>query len=273
MEMKKIESLITKKALLIIFLLGTIAIIGQEMPVFDDLREPEIGVVEKLDTYITEDIMIIDENNQSVQLLSLIDKPTILNLVYYRCPGICSPIMESLADVVGSTDMTIGTDFQIFTISFDPTESTQLAQQKRNNYFYLIKREFDPDGWRFFTADSANARNLPEQVGFKYKKVGFDYIHSATIIIISPDGKITRYLQGIYHLPFDVKMAVVEAAQGKSGPTITRLLAYCYSFDPAGQRYVLNITKVSGIVIIFFSLVIFLFLIIHYRTKKVNPKE
>jgi protein SCO1 len=262
-----------QRVLLSFTILTAFALNAQDTQVFDDLREPEIGVIEKLDTYITEDIMVIDENNQPVQLLSLIDKPTILNLVYYRCPGICSPIMESLANVVERTDMTIGEDFQILTVSFDPTEGIQLAQQKRNNYFYLIKREFDPDGWRFFTADSASARKLTDQVGFRYKKVGFDYIHTATIIILSPDGKITRYLQGIYYQPFDVKLAVIEAAQGKSGPTISRVLAYCYSFDPAGQRYVFDVTKVAGIMIMFFAALAFLFLIIRYRTKKPVPKE
>lgn len=261
------------RILLTVIILAAITMKAQDAQVFDDLREPEIGVIEKLDTYITEDIMVIDENNQSVQLLSLIDKPTILNLVYYRCPGICSPIMESLANVVDRTDMVPGQDFQILTVSFDPTEGTALAQQKRNNYFYLINREFDPDGWRFFIADSANAKNLTEQVGFKYKKVGFDYIHTATIIVLSPQGKITRYLQGVYYLPFDVKMAVIEAAEGKSGPTISRVLAYCYSFDPAGQRYVFDITKIAGTLILFFGVVIFLFLIIRYRTKKPIPKE
>jgi protein SCO1 len=261
------------RILLTVIILAAIAMKAQDAQVFDDLREPEIGVIEKLDTYITEDIMVIDENNQAVQLLSLIDKPTILNLVYYRCPGICSPIMESLANVVDRTDMVPGQDFQILTVSFDPTEGTELAQQKRNNYFYLINREFDPDGWRFFIADSANAKNLTEQVGFKYKKVGFDYIHTATIIVLSPQGKITRYLQGVYYLPFDVKMAVIEAAEGKSGPTISRVLAYCYSFDPAGQRYVFDITKIAGTLILFFGVVIFLFLIIRYRTKKPIPKE
>ncbi len=262
-----------KKSLLTITILTALTLNAQDTQVFDDLREPEIGVVEKLDTYITEDIMVIDENNQPVQLLSLIDKPTILNLVYYRCPGICSPIMESLANVVERTDMTPGEDFQILTVSFDPTEGTQLAQQKRNNYFYLIKKEFDPNGWRFFTADSTSARNLTDQVGFRYKKVGFDYIHTATVIILSPDGKITRYLQGVYYLPFDVKLAIIEAAEGKSGPTISRVLAYCYSFDPAGQRYVFDVTKVAGTIIMFFAVVIFLFLIIRYRTKKPVTKE
>lgn len=262
-----------KKLLILFIISGSIALTAQEQKPYNDLREPEIGVVEKLDTYISEDIMVIDENNQSVSLRSIIDKPTILNLVYYRCPGICSPIMESIANVIDKTDMIPGKDFQVLTVSFDPTESTELAQQKRRNYFYMIKREFDENGWKFYTADSANAKDLTHTVGFKYKKTGFDYIHSATIIILSPDGKISRYLQGIYFLPFDVKMSIFEAAQGKSGPTITRLMAYCYSFDPAGQRYVLNITKVTGIVILFFGVVIFIFLLIRYRTKKPVPKE
>lgn len=255
-----------------IFLLN-FALQGQESKVYENLRDPEIGIAEKLDTFISEDIMVFDEKNQSVSLRSLIDKPTVLNLVYYRCPGICSPIMESVANVIDKTDMIPGKDFQVLTISFDPTESTELAQQKRNNYFYLIKREFDPEGWRFYTTDSASAANLTEQVGFRYKKVGFDYIHTATIVIISPNGKITRYLQGVFFLPFDVKMAVVEAAEGKSGPSISRVLAYCYAFDPAGQRYVFDITKIAGTLILFLGVIIFLFLIIRYRTKKPILKD
>ena len=92
------------------------------------------------------------------------------------------------------------------------------------------------------------------------------------MMIVSPDGKITRYLHGIYFLPFDLKLAVIEASQGKSGPSINRVLAYCYSYDPEGQRYVMNITKVAGTLIVYFEMVIFLVLLFKNKSK-INYKQ
>ena len=228
----------------------------------------EIGIIEKLDQYIPMDAMIVDEQGDTVIIGDLIDKPTILNFVYFRCPGICSPLMDGLADVIDATDLELGTDYQALTISFDAREGTFLAVKKKNNYLNLMeKKEQAQEGWRFFTSDSANIQALTESVGFRFKPTGNDFIHAATLIIVDQEGKITRYMNGIYFLPFELKMSILDAAQGKSGPTINRVLQYCYSFDPEGQRYVLNITKVAGTVIIFLGLVLFVMLIIVRKRK------
>ncbi|MCK4855352.1 MAG: SCO family protein, partial [Bacteroidales bacterium] len=101
-------------------------------------QETEIGIEEHLDEYVPLDIMVIDEKNQTTNLAALIDKPTIINLVYYRCPGICSPLMEGLADVMDKVDLELGKDYQVLTISFDPRESIELAHRKKNNYLNLM---------------------------------------------------------------------------------------------------------------------------------------
>jgi len=236
-------------------------------------EDPEIGVVEHLEDYIPEDIHIIAVNGDTVQLKSLIDKPTILNLVYYRCPGICSPLMNGLAEVIGKSDLVLGKDYQVLTVSFDPTEDTSLAVKKRRNYYTQIGKEVDPEGWKFFVADSANIVNLTESVGFKYKKTGNDYLHSATLIVLSPDGMIARYLHGTYFLPFELKMSVIEAGKGKSGPSINRVLQFCYSYDPEGQAYVFNVTRVAGTLIIFIALVILAFLLAKPRQKRTEINQ
>ena len=228
----------------------------------------EIGVIERLDEYIPLDAMLVDENGDTVIIGDLIDKPTILNFVYYRCPGICSPLMDGLADAMDGNDMILGEDYQALTISFDPREGTFLAVKKKNNYLNLMeKKEEAEKGWRFFTSDSASIVRLTEAVGFRYKSTGNDFIHSATLIIIDPEGKITRYMNGIYFLPFELKMSLLEAAKGKSGPTINRVLQYCYSYDPDGQKYVLNITKVSATLILFFAAVLLLVLFLFKKRK------
>jgi protein SCO1 len=230
--------------------------------------DTEVGVIEKLDQYIPMDAKLINEDGDTVIIGDLIDKPTILNFVYFRCPGICSPLMEGLADAMDGNDLILGEDYQAFTISFDPREGTILGVNKKKNYLNLMKKsEQAKTGWLFFTGDSANIANLTEATGFRYKPTGNDFIHAATLIIVDPKGKITRYLNGIYFLPFELKMALLEASEGKSGPTINRVLQYCYSYDPEGQKYVMNITKVAGTLIIFMGLILFLVLILVRKRK------
>lgn len=228
----------------------------------------EIGVDEKLGNYVPLDAYMFNIKGDTVYLRDLIDKPTIINLVYYRCPGICSPLMNGLAEVIDKTDLVIGEDYQVITLSFDPRETAVLARGKKNNYFNLMeKAEQAEKGWTFYTSDSANIARITDAVGFRYKSVGNDYIHSATLIITSPEGKITRYMNGIYFLPFELKMSIIDANEGKPGPTINKVLQYCYSYDPEGQEYVLNITKIAGSLIIFFGLVIFLILVLTKKRK------
>ncbi|MFC1731063.1 SCO family protein [candidate division KSB1 bacterium] len=228
----------------------------------------EIGIEEHLNTYIPENIEIVNEEGKTVNLKSLIDKPTILNFVYYRCPGICSPLMSGLAEVIGNSDLILGKDYQVFTISFDHRESTDLAVKKKKNYLNEIGKEVNKNGWLFFTGDSSNLMKATNAAGFKFKRTGNDFLHSASLIMLSPEAKITRYLNGTYFLPFDIKMAVIEANKGKSGPTINKVLQFCYSYDPVGQSYVLNVTKVTGSIILFFAILLFLFLMIRSKKKK-----
>lgn len=228
----------------------------------------EVGIIEKLDQFIPMDAMLVDEHGDTVIIGNIIDKPTILNFVYFRCPGICSPLMDGLSDVIDATDLELGKDYQALTISFDHREGTVLAIQKKKNYLNLMeKKEQAQEGWRFFTTDSANVKALTESTGFRFKPTGNDFIHAATLVIVDPEGKITRYMNGIYFLPFEMKMSILDATEGKSGPTVNRLLQYCYSFDPAGQQYVLNITKVAGTLILFLGLLLFLVLIFVRKRK------
>ena len=255
-------------SLTFILLFSGINLFGQK--VFDDkTQDSEIGIVEHLDTFLPTDIYLIDENNQRVLLTDLIDKPTIINWVYFRCPGICSPLMEGLAKVMDESDMVPGVDYQVLTISFDPRETIDLGIKKKANYLNLVnKKEAIAKGWHFFVSDSLSIAKGTNATGFKYKRAGMDFTHAASICVVSPKGKITRYLNGIYFLPFDLKMAIVESSKGMSAPTINKIMQYCFSYDPVGKAYVLNVTKISGTLILFFALVFFLILIFKPKRKK-----
>jgi len=244
---------------------------GQSKILKDDPDDPEIGITEHLDEYLPEGIYLTGLDSQRVLLNDLIDKPTVLNFVYYRCPGICSPLMEGLAEVMDRSGLVPDQDYQVLTISFDPNETLELARRKKSNYINLVdKKEAVEKGWKFFISDSASIARATKAVGFNYKKTGNDFLHAASVMMISPDKKITRYLNGIYFLPFEFKMAVIEANKGQTGPTLSKIMQFCYSYDPKGQTYVLNVTKIAGILILFFALVIFLFLVVKPKKRTIN---
>lgn len=230
--------------------------------------QDELGVYEHLDAYISNDLVFTDELYNEINLKESINKPTIISLVYYECPGICSPLLNGLADAMDKTDIQLGEDYQVYTISFSHTEKPHLAKKKKDSYVKLVSHGDPYNYWKFFTGDSITISRLFEQVGFKVKKEGKEYIHPGTLIVLSPKGKITRYLYGsTYFLPFDIKMAIVEAADEKSGPTINKMLKFCFSYDPGGQKYVLNFTKISGSIILLIALGLLLTLIIKGRSK------
>jgi protein SCO1/2 len=231
----------------------------------------EIGVVEHLDDFLPDSILLINENGQQVWLADVIDKPTIINFVYYRCPGICSPLMEAVAGVMDKSDLVPGVDYQVLTISFDPTETIDLGIRKKANYLNLMSKKVEEakNGWLFFTSDSSSIVRATNATGFKYKRTGNDFLHAASLTVVSNEGKITRYLNGMYFLPFEWKMAIVEASKGQSGPTLNKVLRFCYSYDPVGKTYVMNITKISGTLILFFA-VLFLLILIFRPKRKLN---
>lgn len=233
------------------------------------VQNPDIGFTDHTNEYLSKDIQFINKHDSLVTLGKLIDKPTILTFVYFDCPGICTPLLNEIASLVDQMDLVLGKDYQIITVSFDPSESTRLAQQKKSNIISTLqKQEQAKEGWKFFTAKSEHIDRLTDEAGFHYKPQGQDFIHSAGFLAISPEGKITRYLKGVSFLPFELKMSIVEAAEGKVGPPINKVLQYCFAFDPEGQTYVADITKISGIIIIFFAVLLFLILVFRSRRKK-----
>jgi protein SCO1 len=229
--------------------------------------EVEIGVVEHLGDTIPLDLVFTNENDSVVPLRSIINKPTVLTLVYFDCPGLCSPLLDGVSDVIEKADMELGKDYQVLTVSFNFNDTPERGKEKKKNFLRVHSKEHAKD-WMFMTGDSTNIYKLANAVGFKFKKVGVDYIHPAVITILSPKGKITRYLYGTHFLPFDLKMAIIEAQQGLERPTINRVLEFCFNYDPEGKKYVLDVTKITGTIIIFISLLLFIILLLKGRKKK-----
>jgi len=234
-----------------------------------DAPRPEVGIVERLEAIIPTGIILNDETGKPVDVKSLITKPTLFSLVYFRCPGICSPLLNGVMKVVDKTDLEPSKDFNLITISFDQSEDFKLAAGKKESYLNNLDRKIPEESWRFLSGDSANIRKIADVLGFKFQRQGNDFMHGAAIMMVSPEGKIVRYLYGTDYLPFDLKMAVTEAAEGRAVPTISKLMKMCFSFDPEGRKYVLNFKRIAGGGILLF-LGIFIGVVILKKKKKQN---
>lgn len=211
--------------------------------------EDKAGVFfnEHLGQVLPGDVVLRDEEGNPVRLDALVDKPTILNFVYFDCPGVCTPLLNEVADILGKTDLDPRTDpFQILTVSFEPRDTPEVASEKRANYLAMLSRPLPKECWRFMTGDAADLARLTQAAGFSYKKAGFEYVHPGGLILLSPDRTIVRYLYGTQFLPFDFKMGIAEAAKGHVLPTTARLLTICFSYDPEGRTYVFNTMRVVG---------------------------
>jgi protein SCO1/2 len=223
-------------------------------------QQMQVGFEEKQGRYADLTTKLVNEAGDTVLLKDVINKPTILNLVYFQCAGTCSPLMWGVSKFIDAVDLQLGKDYDVVTISFDPSERIKLGINKKASYISTMKKKEEAKNWLFFVSDSTDIAKLTQSVGFNYQKVNDQFVHPTGLIALAADGKIIRYLRGIDFLPFDIKITLVEAAKGKIGPSINRLLAVCYGYDSKGNQFVFNVTRVSAIVILFFVVIIFLVL-------------
>ena len=229
-------------------------------------REVEIGIVEKLGQTIPMELKFMNEKNDTISIGSLINKPTILSFVYFDCPGLCSPLLDGIADVVSKTELTLGKDYDIITISFNTRDTPEKAKQKKLNFVQKIQ-ENQRGSWTYLTGELENIQKITEAAGFRYKPTGVDFAHPSTIIILSPQGKITRYLYGITYLPFELKMAIGEAQKGLAQPTSNKIYDYCFAYDPQSRTYTLQFTRLMGSFVLILGLFFVLYLFITSRRK------
>lgn len=201
----------------------------------------EVGVEEQLGDPIPLDLTFATSEGDSTTLRALMDsdKPVLLNPVYYECPMLCSMVIDAVYAGVNDLKWTPGKEYNIITFSIDPEEDHRLAASTKDSMITKFGREGAGEGWYFLTGKEDAIKTLTEAIGFKYKKIDQtgQYAHSASIMFLSPDGILTRYLYGIKFDEFSLRNALYEAADGEIGSTVDQVLLYCYQYDPDSQSY------------------------------------
>ncbi|HEY9595495.1 MAG TPA: SCO family protein, partial [Spirochaetia bacterium] len=172
-------------------------------------RDGAVGIEEKLGEYVPLDARFTDENGGKVSLSQLVTRPTILALVYYRCPNVCDYLLTGLAGVLGAVDASPGSDFDVVTVSIDPEEGTTDAQKARRISLETVGRPFPPAAWRFLTGDEADIAKVADAVGYRYVRRADGFDHPVALVILSPKGKIVRYMNGTDFLPADLKLSLL----------------------------------------------------------------
>jgi protein SCO1/2 len=227
----------------------------------------DVGLDQKLNAQVPLDLTFRDEHGASVTIGQLLQgKPAILNLVYYQCPMLCTEVLNATLYSVKEIPLEIGKDFNIITVSIDPNEKPILAEAKQIMYSGLYGRPGAVRGWHFLTGDEAQIQRLAAAVGFRfaYDKVSKQFAHASGIMVLTPDGKISRYFYGISYRPRDVRLGLVEASEGKVGTLTDTILLYCYHYDPSTGKYgvvITNIVHAAGVLtVIALALMVFVFL-------------
>jgi len=228
----------------------------------------KIGVVEKLGNKIPLQATFTDSEGKTVALKDLITKPTVIDLAYYKCTGICTPLMTEVANVINKTDLQAGKDYNIITISINDNEFTKDAAAKKAEMMNLVKAEIPANAWTFLTGDSSQIKLVTKAVGFNYQPDKETFIHTGVLIFVSADGKICRYLKPDYDnrgnfkvLPFDFKMALLEASKGEEIPVIDNVVKYCFSYQPKSDTYAFDLFKIFGTGTILIVAAIFVFVV------------
>jgi protein SCO1/2 len=244
---------------------------GEKPRDLDDVR-----IDQKLDGLLPLDAKFRDEHGNEVRLGDYFgSKPVVLALVYYSCPMLCNQVLNGMTsglDVLKS--LSIGKEFEVVTVSFDPRETPDLAREKKDTYLSWYKRDGAADGWHFLTGDQTNIDRLTEAAGFYYKwdSKTNQFIHASGIMIATSDGKLARYFYGIEYAPKDLRLGLVEASAGKIGSPVDQLLLYCYHYDPSSGKYgaaVMNLMRFGAVL----TLIAIMAMFVVFRLRGASPRR
>lgn len=238
----------------------------------------EVGIQQKLNEQIPLDIEFKNEEEKTVKLGEYFGKrPVVLALVYYECPMLCSEVLNGLTGSIKALNFTAGKEFDVVAISFDARENDKpgLAKNKKESYVKRYGREGTENGWHFLTGTQDSIDKITQAVGFKYTwdEKTQQFAHAGAIMILTPEGKLSKYLYGIDYAPKDVKLAILESSENKIGSPVDQLMLYCFHYDPATGKYglaVMRVMRVAGLLTLFgLGTMIFVF----WRRNKNKEKD
>ena len=217
-------------------------------PTADAVPELEgVTIVDKLDSQVPLDAAFRDERGRAVTIRDVLpkDRPAILQIGYMRCPMLCSLVMNALVRGIQGVDWTVGTQYDVISLSVNPNEGPELADAKKAGYVAEYGRPASAKGWHFLTGSEAEIRKVTDAVGFQYRlQESGEYSHAAAVFVLTPQGRLSRVLYGVKYEPSNVRMALLEASEGRIGTTLDRIILWCHIYDAQAGGYVVLAMRV-----------------------------
>ena len=233
---------------------------------------PPPDFIEKLGDTVPSGILLQDETGKSIDVTTLLDIPTVIVPIFFTCPAACNTLQSSIAATITQVNLTPGKDFRVIVISFDENDTPEMAARKKANYLAAMNYTFPANEFRYLTGNLQSIKQFMGAIGFPFIRLGVgNFSHPVGIVILAPGGKVTRYLYGQGFMPFDITMALHEAAEGKTGLSIKRIVTYCFSYDPASKKYVFDVIRFAGGIILF-GIGIFIITLL-FGGKKKKPQQ
>jgi protein SCO1 len=208
-----------------------------------------LGFDERLGETVALDAVFTGEDGAALRFGELDDRPVLLNFVYYRCENECGTLLVGIAHALHGVEADPLADYRVVTVSVNEAELPADALGKKALALAAVEAPFPPSSWRFLVGSAGSIDALADSVGLAYSRRGEDFDHPLGIVVLSPKGRIVRYLPGTDFLPVDLSMSILEASSGLVRPTVAKVLRFCMSYDPASRRYGFDVLRVSGIAI------------------------
>lgn len=241
--------------------------------IVDTAASGAMGMDEKPGAMVPLDPAFVTETGTSVRLGDVVRGPTILSLLYYKCPDACSTLLTSIANVLRPFAYKPESAPNVVTISIDENETPADAMKAKTIAFEAVQKPYPAGRWHFLTGSAESIKKVTAAVGFRYVKKGNEFDHPLGIIILSPQGKVVRYIMGTDYLPMDISMSLMEASTGTVQPTIARVLRACFSFDPKSHRFVFNVLQVSATVIFSLLGIFIIYLIVSGKKRMARDRR
>jgi protein SCO1/2 len=213
----------------------------------------DVGFDQRLGEQVPLDLPFRDEAGRTVTLRHYVgDKPVLLVPAYYECPMLCTLVLNGVVSALRALPFDIGREFRVVTVSFNPTETSELAAAKKANYLTQYRRPGADAGWHFLVGDASSIRPLLASIGFRYAwdEAAKQYAHASGVVVLTPGGRVSHYFYGVEFPPRDLRLAFVEASNERIGSVVDQLLLFCFHYDPATGRYsqvALNAVRLGGV--------------------------
>lgn len=236
-----------------------------------------VGIAQRLGATLPLETRFTTSEGERVALGDLLgERPAILALVYYECPMLCTMVLNGMLRMLNVLKFDVGKELDVVTVSIDPRETPALAADKKRMYLERYRREGAEQGWHFLVGDQASVSTLAEAVGFEYAydEETDQFAHGSAIMVVTPDGRLSKYFYGIDYSPVDVRLALIEAASERIGSLADAIILACFQYDPMEGRYslaIMRVVRLAGVATVLALLGFVLFHVLRDRRRKGRP--